>query len=348
MEIRQRILGKIVSISVFFLLSGALAMPTKKPSPGDSVISPSLGTNSTSNESSFLRPEMPVITENPLSGGNVITTDPEANSTSNEPSSLRPGMYLEDQLNETLSSEAPVTKSTARSLRSTLERILIFTGIPEDYEYFDDETEAPTHPPTLAPSKPCDYDRCRHLQVPCEEIQKNQHCLCPGISGPAERPDAPRIQDIHVSEDAVSVHWCAPLSTVSEYRVLYWREGEQDIRRSSALNGTFRLLILSDLEPAKSYMVCVEASNSAGTSLLNEEDELYGPCKAIRTQDHQLLYLYLALAIAAALILLVLATLGWYFWARKKKNILRGSVHNIADAAGVANPFYRRESVEQL
>ncbi|XP_030075979.1 LRRN4 C-terminal-like protein [Microcaecilia unicolor] len=345
MEIRRRILGQIVaSTSVIFLLSGALAMTTREPLLGSSVISSSPGPNSTSKEPSSLRPRMPVTTEEPLSGGNVTSTNPEDNSTS----SLQPGMHLEDQSNETLSSEAPDTKPTARSLRSTLERILIFTGIPEDYEDFDDETEAPFHPPTFAPSKPCDYDRCRHLQVPCEQMQRQQRCLCPGISGPAERPDPPRIQDIHVSENAVRVHWCAPLSTVSEYHVLYWRGGEQDIRRSPALNGTFRLVTLSDLEPATSYMVCVEASNSAGTSLLNEEDELYGPCKAIRTQGHQLPYLYVALAIAAALILLVLATLGWYFWARKKKSILRGSVPNIADAAGVPNPFYRSESVEQL
>ncbi|XP_029470716.1 LRRN4 C-terminal-like protein [Rhinatrema bivittatum] len=252
--------------------------------------------------------------------------------------------------NETLGSGAPASSPTAGSFRSTLERILVFTGIPgdEDYDDSEEETDAPVQASTFAPPKPCDYDRCRHLQASCEELQRKQRCLCPGISGPAEHPDPPRIQDVSVSEEAASVHWCAPLSTVSEYLVLYWRQGErQNTRTSPALNGTFRLVTLSDLQPATSYVVCVVASNKAGSSPVSEEEERYGPCKVIWTQGRQPPYLYVALAVTAALVLLVLAALGWYYWARKK-SILHGSASNIADPAGVPNPFYKSESVEQL
>ncbi|KAG8437982.1 hypothetical protein GDO86_008608 [Hymenochirus boettgeri] len=62
----------------------------------------------------------------------------------------------------------------------------------------------------------CSYDRCKHLETPCEETQRGSgyHCLCPGIDGPSIPPDPPRLVRVIPGESGASLSWCSPLSTV--------------------------------------------------------------------------------------------------------------------------------------
>ncbi|KAB0404714.1 hypothetical protein E2I00_019063, partial [Balaenoptera physalus] len=66
---------------------------------------------------------------------------------------------------------------------------------------------------TPLPAVPCDYDRCRHLQVPCQELQRAgpTMCLCPGLSSAAQPPDPPRLGEVRMEAEAgrAVVHWSA-------------------------------------------------------------------------------------------------------------------------------------------
>lgn len=73
---------------------------------------------------------------------------------------------------------------------------------------------------TPLPAVPCDYDRCRHLQVPCQELQRAgpTTCLCPGLSSATQPPDPPRLGEVRMEAEAgrAVVHWCAPFSPVHQ------------------------------------------------------------------------------------------------------------------------------------
>uniref|UniRef100_A0A8C4T0J5 Uncharacterized protein n=1 Tax=Erpetoichthys calabaricus TaxID=27687 RepID=A0A8C4T0J5_ERPCA len=99
---------------------------------------------------------------------------------------------------------------------TTPEKIDFFTG-GLDY----DETETPTeHPVPSDQDIPCDYQPCRHLQRPCRELQKMQHCLCPGLTGDKIQPGQPlKVEVPETTYSSAQIHWCAPYSVISEYRI---------------------------------------------------------------------------------------------------------------------------------
>ncbi|XP_034502515.1 LRRN4 C-terminal-like protein isoform X2 [Ailuropoda melanoleuca] len=134
----------------------------------------------------------------------------------------------------------------------------------------EDETPGPPLPAVL-----CDYDSCRHLQVPCRELQRAgpKACLCPGLSSPAQPPAPPRLGEVHVvAEDSSAVvHWCAPSSPVHQYWLLL-REGSGATQKGPPLNSTVRQAELKGLKPGGVYVVCVVAANGAGESSVPPAD----------------------------------------------------------------------------
>uniref|UniRef100_A0A8C4LS45 LRRN4 C-terminal like n=1 Tax=Equus asinus asinus TaxID=83772 RepID=A0A8C4LS45_EQUAS len=124
---------------------------------------------------------------------------------------------------------------------------------PQDFEEEEeDETAWPPFPAVL-----CDYDRCRHLQLPCQELQRASPtpCLCPGLSSPALRPEQPRLGEVRVVAEAglAVVHWCAPSSPVQEYWLLLW-EGSGAPQKGPSLNSTVRRAELKGLKPGGAYV----------------------------------------------------------------------------------------------
>ncbi|XP_038947353.1 LRRN4 C-terminal-like protein isoform X4 [Rattus norvegicus] len=134
----------------------------------------------------------------------------------------------------------------------------------EDYQVGEEDDVTRTTP-SLAVR--CDYDRCRHLQVPCKELQKvgSVACLCPGLSREDQQPEPPRLVEVQiVAEEGYAVaHWCAPFSPVSHYWLLLW-ESNGAPQKSASLNATVRRAEVKGLKPGVAYVLCVVAANDAG------------------------------------------------------------------------------------
>ncbi|KAM4845494.1 LRRN4 C-terminal-like protein [Thomomys bottae] len=177
---------------------------------------------------------------------------------------------------------------------------------------------------------PCDYDRCRHLQVPCHELQSAGPvaCLCPGISSPAQRPDPPRLGEVRVvaEEGRAVVHWCAPSSPV-HYYLLLLREGAGAPQKGSPFNATVRRAEVKGLVPGATYVICVVAVNEAGESQVPEAGEdgqksgafpAFGPCGKLTVPPRPATLVHAAVGIGTALALLSFAALFWHFCLRER------------------------------
>lgn len=191
---------------------------------------------------------------------------------------------------------------------------------------------------TPSPSKPCDYDRCRHLQVPCKELQRASptSCLCPGLSSPDRPPEQPRLGEVRlVAEDSLAVvHWCAPSSPVLQYWLLLWSgSGSGAPQKGPPLNSTFRRAELKGLKPGGSYIVCVVAANEAGESrvpglgdqgLHSAGDPSFGPCGQFTVPPRPLSLVHAAVGVGTALALLSCSALIWHFCLRDRWGCPRG------------------------
>uniref|UniRef100_A0A8C4W1N3 Fibronectin type-III domain-containing protein n=1 Tax=Gopherus evgoodei TaxID=1825980 RepID=A0A8C4W1N3_9SAUR len=112
------------------------------------------------------------------------------------------------------------------------------------YSYEDLSTlDTPKMPSSQhPPHQPCDYHHCRHLQTACAELSKDTGCLCPGVTGPDVPPEPPQLGPVHVTESGATLHWCAPSSTVWEYRLMYQADGGHTIA-GPIFNSTFRMAV---------------------------------------------------------------------------------------------------------
>ncbi|XP_075401710.1 LRRN4 C-terminal-like protein [Tenrec ecaudatus] len=201
----------------------------------------------------------------------------------------------------------------------------------QDFESREEkETPIPTSWPDPVPVL-CDYDRCRHLQVPCKELQKAgpQACLCPGLSSPNQPPDPPRLGEVFrvAEEGRAVVHWCAPASPVHQYRMLLW-EGRGAPQMGTPLNNTVRRAELKGLAPGGTYMVCVVAFNQAGEStvpvaqdgesLVGPDFPPFGPCNRFTMPPRPRSLLHTAVGVGTGLALLSCAALVWHFCLRDR------------------------------
>ncbi|KAJ8337943.1 hypothetical protein SKAU_G00369090 [Synaphobranchus kaupii] len=159
--------------------------------------------------------------------------------------------------------KAPDGNYTSAKPPVTPFRIRYVTALT-DYDYKEDEEEnIRTHnsqpqAPTQKTSQPCDYDPCQDQQVPCSQLSALSGCLCPGVTGPQERPEAPSLGKIVQEGSETVVTWCAPPSTVSSYRVTV------DDGQPLVFGERLRRAALGELEAGT--RVCVEAVNKAGAS----------------------------------------------------------------------------------
>ncbi|XP_073515605.1 LRRN4 C-terminal-like protein [Phyllobates terribilis] len=259
-----------------------------------------------------------------------------------------------------LNNEASVPQAldVTRSKKTTQERILYITEYvdyedDDNYEDEDDDSEVFTEPPHS--NKACPYDRCKHLQLPCEELQKMSggKCLCPGISPSSVLPDSPRLKQVIPGQAVIGVSWCAPLSTVQSYRVRYGPP-EGPLETGPLLNQSHRFFSITNLLPGTSYRVCVIAINDAGESQVEpgdgEDDELdqgetVGPCGTFHTYASQGSYIAIGVGLAILAGVLGFSVLFYWFWRKKK---VRSIKRTRGDDTGVTNMSFKAESIENL
>ncbi|XP_023659384.1 LRRN4 C-terminal-like protein [Paramormyrops kingsleyae] len=128
----------------------------------------------------------------------------------------------------------------------------------DDYDYYP-YTDSPDEPKNSSSRVlPCNYDLCENQKIPCVNLSVSTGCLCPGVSGPNETPDAPVLLDVTKEGSQVVVHWCSPPSAVTHYQILV---GRHHLLTASQLT---RRVLLPELDPGTT--VCVEAVNRAGSS----------------------------------------------------------------------------------
>ncbi|XP_035383220.1 leucine-rich repeat neuronal protein 4 [Electrophorus electricus] len=129
-----------------------------------------------------------------------------------------------------------------------------------DYENLSEEPVS-LPAPTPNPSAPhCDYNSCRDQQEPCLLMAATQGCVCPGSTGPLERPEPPHLFRLwREGPGSVLVHWCAPASNVTSYHVRV--EGQEGQREVGVMS---RVMDLGEVQEGAE--VCVQAVNFAGVS----------------------------------------------------------------------------------
>lgn len=232
--------------------------------------------------------------------------------------------------------------STSRPV--TRPRIIFMTHFVSDDDYeeeeegdFDDHSPSPevVHPvkTTLLNHEQrfCKFNPCLEDQEPCAQLSKKTGCLCPGMSESDEPPLAPRIDSLlPVSKGndrgKVEIQWCAPLSAVSEYRVVI--QGNEE--HAQVFQASSRRGLVQSLEPGTK--VCVQAVNQAGYSSPSQFScQRYDPP---HSTDQNLLFGVLVGGVALLLLVIIAAVIFWKY--RMYKKAKRDS------ADGLGNPSYSR------
>lgn len=218
-----------------------------------------------------------------------------------------------------VASQPPVTKTRIRYIGVT----------DEDY---DEETPKPISkvPDQAGASttkfipRECEYDPCVVPKVPCSVIAAQTKCYCPGISGPDELPAAPEIKQLKQGTSGlVEVHWCAPQSTVSYYKVI------TDGQEPQTFNNSSRSGLVHGVNVGT--RVCVVAGNNVGLSTESDTScAHFEPHKSSRV-------LQMSGVIAGGIGLLVLAVVLAVVLVWRQR---RGRKNGSMDGEGLRNPSY--------
>lgn len=211
--------------------------------------------------------------------------------------------------------------------------------IENEYENYDEDHSTP--PDKVVPAKTtvlrrsrqfCQYNSCLEDQEPCDQIASRTGCLCPGVSGPNLPPHAPRLKEfLTVAEGehigSIEVHWCAPSSVVSKYRVVV----EKSDRAALEFSHISRRGLVGSLEPGDK--VCVLALNNAGSSSPSEHScSRYE--RSSNNSDSKLLIGLIGGGIALLVLIIVVAVILVKYRACKKTKNGAGD--------GLGNPSFSR------
>ncbi|XP_027696131.1 leucine-rich repeat neuronal protein 4 [Vombatus ursinus] len=171
-------------------------------------------------------------------------------------------------------------------------------------DYSEEEEEEEERKDVLKQDNLCDYHPCKHLQTPCDILQKSSRCQCPGLSGEDTIPDPPKLQEVSETTDTSTlIHWCAPNSVVRMYQLIYHREDRAE--KQTVLKEIYAIARehpLHGLSPSTTYNVCVLASNKAGLSL-TRTSEWRKACTTFTTKP-SFLFIFAGLCSTSGLLLL--------------------------------------------
>ncbi|XP_021336754.1 LRRN4 C-terminal-like protein [Danio rerio] len=203
--------------------------------------------------------------------------------------------------------------------------------VEDDYDDINTHTTHSPRAPGLTISRairrPCDYDPCAVQTSPCDVISAQTGCLCPGLTGPQERPEPPDLRELRPgSGGGVSVLWCAPRSTVTHYEV--------SLKDEKSSVQTFGEHLRSGVIPGLKFgqIVCVAAGNEAGLS-----EQSCAQYEAPQVDHAALSAGVIGGSIGFFLLLLALSVVLW-----RKRTCRKGGM---GDAEGLGNPSYSNDGV---
>ncbi|ROL40668.1 Leucine-rich repeat neuronal protein 4 [Anabarilius grahami] len=188
-----------------------------------------------------------------------------------------------------------------------------YSGETDDYSVLEDtSTEPPGSSSTTSEDTEhnfCDYSMCVEHQQTCAELATATGCFCPGLERVLP-PSPPTLSYLTQKDDkGVLVHWCAPTSIVTHYKVLV---KDKDRVREIPVEEKKRTTVLRDV--AAGALVCVVAVNKIGVSAENKQS-----CATFKPQ-HPDSGLALKLGIIGGAVgLIVLLILALLLWRHKKR-----------------------------
>ncbi|XP_036446142.1 LRRN4 C-terminal-like protein [Colossoma macropomum] len=203
--------------------------------------------------------------------------------------------------------------------------------IEDDYDYGEGTPQPKPNSSlprlTTAQSTPqaCDYDLCVVQDVPCFMLSTKTKCYCPGLTGPEQVPEPPQLRELKQrASGEVEVYWCAPLSTITHYKVVMDdEEGHGPVFSELSRNGTIQGLKVGS-------RVCVVAVNNAGFSVKNDRS-----CARFEPQQTSQAALMSGVIVGCIGFLVLLSLAALLLWRRKscKKS-------GTLDGVGLRNPTY--------
>ncbi|XP_039510876.1 leucine-rich repeat neuronal protein 4 [Pimephales promelas] len=214
---------------------------------------------------------------------------------------------------------------------SLLQRSHTRVRIIEVEDDYDEEVSKTTHAPqspgvttSRVMPRPCDYDPCVVQTTPCERISARTGCLCPGLTGPDERPETPKLREMKLDGSGeVVVYWCAPRSNVTYYEVTVNGGKVPYIFGEYLRDG-----VIPGMEVGE--MVCVAAGNQAGLS--EKSCTRYDPPQPDRVS------LSAGIIAGSVAFLLLISVLAVVLWRRRT---CRKS--GMGEAEGLGNPSYTND-----
>ncbi|XP_059842235.1 uncharacterized protein LOC132403035 [Hypanus sabinus] len=206
----------------------------------------------------------------------------------------------------------------------------------------DDDTDSLEKEEITSPTPgDCNYDPCRHWQVPCHDLQHLTGCLCPVIAGEDVIPDPVKIQKVmKITDNSAEIFWCAPSSTVMYYYIIYQSDDNKRLYKTDTIKPTYRRYTLRDLTADSTYHTCVVAVNKAGPSTTNSIWSSKGSCYIFKTKPNYNNIFYIASTVIIAILFILVITLSFCLCKIYQRGRLTSLSRISLDPLSLQNPAF--------
>ncbi|XP_072907434.1 uncharacterized protein [Hemitrygon akajei] len=206
----------------------------------------------------------------------------------------------------------------------------------------DDDTDSLEKEEITSPMPgDCNYDPCRHWQVPCHDLQHLTGCLCPVTAGEDVIPDPVKIQKVmKITDNSAEIFWCAPSSTVMYYYIIYQSDDNRRLYKTDTIKPTYRRYTLRDLTADSTYHTCVVAVNKAGSSTTNSIWPSKGSCYIFKTKPNYNNIFYIASTVIIAILFILVITLSFCLCKIYQRGRLTSLSRISLDPLSLQNPAF--------
>ncbi|XP_062911170.1 proteoglycan 4-like isoform X1 [Mobula hypostoma] len=206
----------------------------------------------------------------------------------------------------------------------------------------DDDTDSLEKEEITSPTPgDCNYDPCRHWQVPCHDLKHLTGCRCPVIAGEDVIPDPVKIQKVmKITDNSAEIFWCAPSSTVMYYYIIYQSDDNRRLFKTDTIKPTYRRYTLRDLIADSTYHTCVVAVNKAGSSTTSSIWPSKGSCYIFKTKPNYNNIFYIASTVIIAILFILVITLSFCLCKIYQRGRLTSLSRISLDPLSLQNPAF--------